>query len=96
VAVDEAGLAGFVLGEIQRPGVGGIVFLHVRRDMRRQGVARALTAEVAAALEAGGVEWIHLEVENDNPVAGVVYERWGFEPCASLLLVSTGELRRRL
>jgi ribosomal protein S18 acetylase RimI-like enzyme len=96
VAEDDGGLAGFALGELERPPVGGIVFLHVRRDARRQGVARGLTAELVAALEAAGAEWIHIEVENDNADARAVYERWGFRPCASLLLASTGELRRRL
>jgi len=96
VAEDDAGLAGFAVGELERPDVGGIVFLHVRRDARRQGVARSLTTQLVAALEAGGAEWIHLEVENDNADARAVYERWGFRPCASLLLASAGELRRRL
>lgn len=96
VAEDEAGLAGFALGDIPRAPVGGIVYLHVRADARRQGVGHSLAAELVTALEAAGAEWIHIEVENDNADAGAIYERWGFQPCGSILLSSTAELRKRL
>ena len=96
VAEDGEELVGFTVGEILRPGIGGIVFLHVRPHARRRGVAQRLTAELAAALAAKGAVWVHVEVEDDNAGARAVYERWGFAPCASLLIAEVEELRRAL
>lgn len=96
VAEEDDRLVGFALGEMVRPGVGVLVFLHVRADARRLGVAKGLTAELLELLASRGAAWIHLEVEDDNSVARAVYQRWGFSPCSSLLIAGVDELRSRL
>ena len=52
--------------------------LFVTPDLRRQGVARALLARAVEDAAAAGVRAFHLEVEDANPTARALYEKFGF------------------
>lgn len=80
VVRDGAGLAGFahtVLGH--HPELGSLVDnLHVRPDLRRQGLGRRLLAETAVRLQESGVpERLYLEVLETNEPARVFYAALG-------------------
>jgi ribosomal protein S18 acetylase RimI-like enzyme len=96
VAESRDGIVGFVVGGMQRPGVGALDFLHVRPAARRRGVARSLVAELAAALAVKGADWVHVDVEADNPDARAVYERWGFTQCSVMLIARIDLLREHV
>ena len=97
VALDESGEAvGYALARRKQPRLGFLTDLYVRPDSRRQGAARALVREVAAALAEQGVEFVSLEVGASNAPARAVYARWGFREHMLELAVTVGTLAERL
>ena len=91
-----AGAVGVALGRVLGPGLGRLTDLYVAPGARRTGVARALVAELAEALEARGVARLDLEVLTTNAEARAVYQRWGFVEHVVQLSVPLEALRTRL
>ncbi|WP_103500206.1 MULTISPECIES: GNAT family N-acetyltransferase [unclassified Streptomyces] len=56
----------------------GFAAIEVAPDQRRQGLARAVMAELARAALAEGASFAHLQVERDNAPAHALYARLGF------------------
>lgn len=77
VAEDEQGLAGYA-GVILTSGDADVATLGVRPEVRRQGIAQALLAELVEAARARGCPALLLEVRADNAGAIALYERCGF------------------
>ena len=73
-----------------------VIDLYVRPDARRQGVAKALLAEVVAAGKDRGVTHLLLEVETRNHEAEVVYRRLGFEEGSKIFRAELPALASRL
>jgi [ribosomal protein S18]-alanine N-acetyltransferase len=74
-------LAGYVLAAPARePGVGWIVSVAVRAELRSRGIGGRLTAAAVEALTAAGCAKLRLTVHPDNRAAIGTYERLGFVP----------------
>ncbi|MGL6278871.1 MAG: GNAT family N-acetyltransferase [Gaiella sp.] len=71
-------VVGLALARHEGGPLGRLTDLYVIPEARRSGVAAALVAEVAAALDALGVVHLDLEVMGSNAAARAVYQRWGF------------------
>jgi len=79
VAADVEGrLAGFAIGYLRRPGLGGVLTLDVDPGQRRRGLGRALFAELLARLERAGAAGVRLEVDVRNAPAIAFYHSFGF------------------
>lgn len=97
VAEGEDGtVAAFVLARVKGHRRGWVSDLYVAPELRRSGVAAALTHEAAARLRELGAESVELEVQPSNEGARAVYERWGFRESAITLVASLDELESRL
>jgi N-acetylglutamate synthase len=59
-------------------GWAGLTAIEVDPRHRRRGLARALTAALAARAAAHGADWIYLQVEDGNAPARALYRRIGF------------------
>ena len=59
-------------------GWAGLTAIEVNPAHRRRGLARALTAALAAQAAARGADWLYLQVEDDNEPARALYHRLGF------------------
>jgi putative acetyltransferase len=73
-------------------GCGGVAFfdgfaevkrMFVRKASRGDGVAQALLAHIESVTRAAGVELLRLETGVRQPAAMRLYERFGFQPCAT-------------
>ena len=73
-----------------------VIDLYVRPAARREGVAKALLAEVVAAAKDRGVTHLLLEVDSKNHEAEVVYKRLGFEEGSKILRAELPALASRL
>jgi GNAT superfamily N-acetyltransferase len=86
VAVDRGEVVGMAAGHIHRPSSFSaelaveLSSVYVRPSHRRQGVARALTAEVARFARSRGVARITLKTFAQNEEAVEAWARMGFEP----------------
>ncbi len=79
VAADLRGrLAGFAIGYLRRPTIGGVLTLDVDPDARRKGLGRALFEELLARLERAGASAVRLEVDVRNAGAVAFYRSFGF------------------
>jgi ribosomal protein S18 acetylase RimI-like enzyme len=79
VAGDGQG-AGYLAPEAAGPGVWNLLFLGVRPEARRQGVARALITEVERRLQAQGARMLLIDTSTEPPMAAAraLYERLGY------------------
>jgi N-acetylglutamate synthase len=59
-------------------GWAGLTAVEVDPRHRRRGLARTLTAALAAQAAAHGARWLYLQVEDDNTAARALYHRIGF------------------
>jgi N-acetylglutamate synthase len=59
-------------------GWGGLTAIEVAPEHRRRGLARALTAALAAQAAARGARHLYLQVEDGNAPARALYHRLGF------------------
>ena len=87
---------GFALARHLGPRLARLTDLYVVPDARRDGVAAALVAAVAEALEEEGIEHLDLEVQAHNTEARTVYQHWGFTEQLYVLGVPLATLRERL
>ncbi len=87
---------GFALARHLGPRLARLTDLYVLPDARRDGVAAALVAAVAEALEEEGIEHLDLEVQAHNTEARTVYQHWGFTEQLYVLGVPLATLRERL
>ncbi len=94
LAEDDAGPTGFALARMR--GQGYVSDLYVRPPGRRQGIAKALLAETAAALRESGATHLTLNVDVANNVARTVYRRLGFQEDSLNLVVELDALAGRL
>jgi [ribosomal protein S18]-alanine N-acetyltransferase len=74
----EGRLAGFAIGYLRRPGLGGVLTLDVDPGQRRRGLGRALFVELLARLERAGASAVRLEVDVRNAPAIAFYRSFGF------------------
>jgi len=74
----EGRLAGFAIGYLRRPGLGGVLTLDVDPGQRRRGLGRALFTELLARLERAGAGEVRLEVDVRNASAIAFYRSFGF------------------
>lgn len=91
--------AGEIIGSVYAatPGTDhGFVFgLYVVPSLRRQGVARALTAAVAEELQRQGRRFVVLSVDTPNTPARAMYDAMGFVDQARILRAEVADLLRR-
>ena len=71
----KAGIAGFVVVELQREGYGHIITLDVRRDIRRQRLGTLLMEAAEARVRKLGGFMMVLEAAVDNAAALAFYDR---------------------
>ncbi len=96
VAERDGTVVGFALARREAPTLGRLTDLYVAPSARRGGVAAALVAEVAVALDELGVKHLDLEVTGSNADARAVYQRWGFVEHTLVLSTPVHLLRERL
>jgi ribosomal protein S18 acetylase RimI-like enzyme len=96
VAEDGDGLVGFLDADAAEPGRWHVETVHVRPTARREGVAKALLREAAAAARKGGAKHVSLEVLTTNEIAEAVWRRLGFEPVELTMTQSVDALELRL
>ncbi|MFI5092447.1 MAG: N-acetyltransferase [Candidatus Acidiferrum sp.] len=77
VAMDGAGIAGFILTE-ENPPLAHIITLDVAETHRRQGVGSALLAESEKNLALRGVRTILIETAIENEAAVAFWKRHGY------------------
>lgn len=70
--------------------------VHVRPDVRRQGVAKALLRECVAHARDSGVRTISLHVLTTNEPARTIWHRLGFTEVSSLMAAGVDDLGTRL
>jgi len=79
------------------PGLAWLKAIYIKPGRRRQGLARTLLAEAAAACRGrGGASHLGLEVPAGNRYAQAFHERLGFSTYGLLMAVPLEELERRL
>ena len=78
---DDGRGAGYLAPEAAGPGVWNLLFLGVLPEARRQGVARALVADVERQLRAQGARMLLIDTSTEPPMtaARALYERLGYE-----------------
>ncbi len=96
LAEDEAGPVGLALARRKGPSKGYLSDLYVRPRARRQGVAKALLAEVVGELGVQGADHVTLHVDSTNSLARAVYDRLGFRTRSLQLVAGLAELEGRL
>ena len=77
VARDAAGLLGYI-GSQSVPDEADMMNIAVRKDARRQGIAKKLILALCARLADKGVQSLTLEVRDSNEAAIGLYEGLGF------------------
>jgi ribosomal protein S18 acetylase RimI-like enzyme len=80
------GEAAGLLGPEPGPGVWNLLFLAVRPEARRRGLARALLAHVESRLAADGARLLLIDTSTLAPMAPArdLYAREGYEPVATI------------
>lgn len=96
LADEDGETAGFALARRKRGTHGVLTDLYVRPAFRRRGVAAALTAAVAEALQERGATHLTLSVDVRNAPARAAYAAWGLREEHLTLVAEIGELQRRL
>jgi ribosomal protein S18 acetylase RimI-like enzyme len=96
LAEDGEGALGLALAKPEGRTVCHLDTVYIRPRGRRQGVAKALMAEVVAWGTARGATHMTLEVLTSNTEARVVYERLGFGEESRILVAPLGALASRL
>jgi ribosomal protein S18 acetylase RimI-like enzyme len=89
VAEHEGVPAGFLQGRIERNfvtespirEVGHIALVHVRLELRRRGIARALVAAAERRFGALGLAYVELRYLAANRLAAEAWAGLGYEPC---------------
>jgi ribosomal protein S18 acetylase RimI-like enzyme len=76
--------AGYLAPEAAGPGVWNLLFLGVRPEGRRQGLARALVTDVERRLRAQGARMLLIDTSTEPPMAAAraLYEALGYERVA--------------
>jgi ribosomal protein S18 acetylase RimI-like enzyme len=96
LAEDDEGPVGSARAKAIEGGVWYVVFAYVRPRARRQGVLRALMAEVVAAGRERGAVRVTLDVIATNEVGVAAWRRLGFQDDKYYLAASADELAARL
>jgi ribosomal protein S18 acetylase RimI-like enzyme len=96
IAEGDGRAVGFALARRKRPRVGYLSDLYVRPEARGRGTAKALIAEVVAAMKDAGAEVLTLNVHVVNADARAVYARLGFREESIDLAAPLDALARRL
>jgi GNAT superfamily N-acetyltransferase len=96
VAEDDDGPLGFADARPEGPTHLRLDTVYVRPRGRRQGVTKALLAEVVAAGASAGATQLTLEVLEGNTVAREVWARLGFSPVSHILAQPLEALAARL
>ena len=96
VAEDDSGPLGFADARPEGPKHLRLDTVYVRPRGRRQGVTKALLAEVVAAGRSAGATQLTLEVLERNETAREVWARLGFSPLAHILGQPLDALEARL
>jgi ribosomal protein S18 acetylase RimI-like enzyme len=93
IAEEDDGPVGYMRGRrLERGAMGRIPTAYVRQRARRQGVTRALLAEVVSGLKELGAEYVSLNVLVTNEAARAVWRRLGFEDSVILMTAPVQEL----
>jgi ribosomal protein S18 acetylase RimI-like enzyme len=93
IAEDDGGAIGYMRGRrLERGAMGRIPSAYVRPRARRQGVTRALLAEVVAALKELGADYVSLHVLVSNQTARAAWQRLGFEDTTILMTAPVSQL----
>lgn len=96
LAEDEDGVIGAVRGHQPVRERGHVEVVQVRPRARRQGVAKALLAELVSALRERGASLITLEVLTSNSLARLTWTRLGFEEVSLTMQAPVDRLQGRL
>jgi ribosomal protein S18 acetylase RimI-like enzyme len=96
LAQDDDGPAAVIEAAAVEPGRWHVTMVHVLPRARREGIAKALLAAVAAAARDRGAGTISLDVLTNNERAHAVWQRLGFEPVAFLMATPVAALAERL
>ena len=78
VAQLQSQIVGFVVGRLERPGVGHVLTLDVVPEARRRGLGAALMKVLHEELARRGAQRILLEVDVENAGARRFYEKLGY------------------
>ncbi|HEY6016602.1 MAG TPA: GNAT family N-acetyltransferase [Gaiellaceae bacterium] len=96
IAEDDEGPVGVARAEAPQHGRVHVQMVHVRPRARRQGVTKALLAQIAAEARERGVGHVTLDVLTSNTTARAVWQRLGFEELALYMAVPLDALEQRL
>jgi GNAT superfamily N-acetyltransferase len=96
LAEDDQGPLGFADARLEGPTQLRVDTVYVRPRGRRQGVAKALLAELVATGRAAGATQLTLAVLEGNTVAREVWARLGFSPVSQILARPLDLLEARL
>ena len=96
IAEDDEGPVGVARAEAPRQGAVHVQIVHVRPRGRRQGLTKALLAEIAREARGRGASRISLDVLTSNTAARAVWHRLGFEEVAQFLATPIDALEARL
>jgi ribosomal protein S18 acetylase RimI-like enzyme len=96
VAEEEGEPVGCAFGIAKPNATAHLNYLYVRPERRRQGVARELLREFAAAARGEGAEHITLDVDTTNELGRLVWQSLGFTEWAQRLSTPVEALERRL
>ena len=88
--------AGLAFGEILPNGVLHVNVVYVVPERRREGIARALLAELTARARAQGAEHVTLDVDTTNEAGRAVWQRLGFREWALRLAAPLEAVEARL
>ncbi|MGZ4353564.1 MAG: GNAT family N-acetyltransferase, partial [Gaiellaceae bacterium] len=96
IAEDDEGPVGVARVEAPKHGRVHVQLVHVRPRARRQGVTKALLAEIVREAREGGVGHVTLDVLTSNATARTVWQRLGFEELAVFMATPLDALEHRL
>jgi GNAT superfamily N-acetyltransferase len=95
LAEDEGEPIGYAFGDLDPQGYAHVNIVYVVPERRRQGVTKALLAEVASRAREQGIEHITLDVATSNGVGREVWRRLGFTEWSQRLMVPIERLEQR-
>lgn len=96
IGEDDDGPVGVVRAEAPKHGRVHVQLVHVRPRARRQGITKALLAEIVREARERGVEHVTLDVLTSNATARTVWQRLGFEELALFMAAPLDDLEARL
>jgi ribosomal protein S18 acetylase RimI-like enzyme len=96
IAEDDGGAIGFAEIEADEDQRWHLQTIHVRPDVRRRGIGKALLLECVRAANERGAQFVSLEVLTGNPIGHEIWQRLGFEPVEILMTAELNALERRL